>query len=137
MKKIALLLLTVLALYSCSINDDGPNYYLETLAVDSYTVPESLVLNQPAEIKLKYKKPSDCHFYQGIYYEKDGNTRTIAIQTSVLASDNCVPYTEDKIVECSFNFVATGTGPYTFKFYKGEDANGQNIFEEVTIPVTY
>jgi hypothetical protein len=37
--------------------------------------------------------------------------------------------------EVSFNFYVTNTGSYIFKFYKGEDANGQNIFEEVEIPV--
>lgn len=137
MKKLALLLLTVFALNSCSVNDDEPNFYLEILPVENYIVPQSLVLNQPTEIKMKYKRPSDCHFYQGIYYEKDGNTRTIAIQSNVVQGDTCTPYTEDQIVECSFNFVATGPGPYTFKFYKGEDTNGNNIFEEVTVPVTY
>ena len=139
MKKLALLLLTVIvvALTSCSVDDDGSNYYLEVLPVTSFTVPDTLVYNQPAEIKLKYKRPSDCYFYSGIYYEKNNNTRVIGIQSSVLQSDKCVPYTEEKIVDASFNFVATGPGPYTFKFYKGEDENGKNIFEEVTIPVTY
>lgn len=137
MKKLVLLLLTVFALASCSIDDDGPNYFLETLPVTSFTVPDTLVYNQPAEIKLKYKRPSDCYFYEGIYYEKKDNTRVIAVQSSVLQSDKCVPYTEEKIIEASFNFVATGPGPYTFKFYKGEDETGKNIFEEVTVPVTY
>lgn len=137
MKKLALLLLAVFAVAACSLNDDEPNYMLETLPVESYSVPDSLVLNQPTEIKLTYKRPSNCYFYEGIYYEKNANTRTIAIQTSVTTGEVCTPYTEDQIVSCSFNFVATGNGPYTFKFYKGEDANGNNIFEEVEVPVVY
>jgi hypothetical protein len=97
-------------------------------------VPQSFTLGQTYEIKLKYKKPSDCHSYQGIYYDKNLNVRTIGIQTAVLESTNCAPLTTEP-VEVSFNFLVTNTGSYIFKFYKGEDANGQNIFEEVEIPV--
>jgi len=137
MKKLVLLVLAVFVLNSCTLDDDGPNYYLEILPVATYVVPDSLDYNTPTEIKLTYKRPSECHFYQGIYYEKKDDTRTIGIQTSVLQGDDCVPYTEDKMVDASFNFIATGPGPYTFKFYKGEDETGKNIFEEVVIPVKY
>ena len=131
MKKIVLLTLFLLTLTGCSIDDDQPNYSYEVLPVDSYTVPQSFTLGQTYEIKLKYKKPS----FQGIYYDKNLNIRTIGIQTTVLENTNCPPLTSEPI-EVSFNFYVTNTGSYIFKFYKGEDANGQNIFEEVEIPVT-
>jgi hypothetical protein len=135
MKKIVLLTLFLLTLTGCSIDDDQPNYSYEVLPVDSYTVPQSFTLGQTYEIKLKYKKPSDCYSFQGIYYDKNLNIRTIGIQTTVLENTNCPPLTSEPI-EVSFNFYVTNTGSYIFKFYKGEDANGQNIFEEVEIPVT-
>ncbi len=137
MKKIALLLLTVFALNSCSLEGTEPNYYLEVLPVESFTVPESFDMNGSYEIKVKYKRPSDCHYYEGIYYEKDGDTRIFGVQTRVLNDNDCLPLNEEPI-EVKFNFVCTpGYTRYVFKFYKGEDANGNNIFEEVEIPVTY
>ncbi|OYU80946.1 MAG: hypothetical protein CFE23_06865 [Flavobacterium sp. BFFFF1] len=137
MKRLALLLLAIFALNSCSPSDDGPEFHYEVLPVESYTLPASFDMNQNYEIKVKYKKPSNCHYYQGIYYEKDGQTRTIGVQTSVLEADNCAPLDEEP-VEVSFQFLCTpGNDHYTFKFYKGEDAEGNNVFEEVTVPVTY
>ena len=134
MKKIVLLTLFLLSLAGCSIDDNQPNYSYEVLPIDSYTLPQSFTLGQTYEIKLKYKKPTDCHSFQGIYYDKNLNVRTIGIQTTVFENANCKPLTADP-TEVSFNFYVTNTGSYIFKFYKGEDANGQNIFEEVEIPV--
>ena len=135
MKKIVLLTLFLLTLAGCSIDDNQPNYSYEVLPIDSYTLPQSFTLGQTYVIKLKYKKPSDCHSFQGIYYDKNLNVRTIGIQTTVFESANCKPLT-DEPTEVTFNFYVTNSGSYIFKFYKGEDANGQNIFEEVEIPVT-
>ena len=134
MKKIILLTLFLLTLTGCSIDDNQPNYSYEVLAIDSYIVPESFTLGETYKIKLKYRKPSDCHSFQGIYYDKNLNVRTIGIQTTVFESTNCTPLTTEPI-EVSFNFYVTNTGSYIFKFYKGEDTNGENIFEEVEIPV--
>lgn len=134
MKKIVLLTLFLLTLVGCSNDYDQPNYSYEVLPIDSYTLPESFTLGETYEIKLKYKKPSNCHFFQGIYYDKNLNVRTIGIQTTVLESADCTPLTAEP-TEVSFNFYVTNTGSYIFKFYKGEDANGENIFEEVEIPV--
>jgi hypothetical protein len=71
--------------------------------------------------------------YQGIYYSKDLNTRTIAIQTAVDKDQACVQVvpaqSEVTLILCNqYRFVY-------FKFYKGKDANGVNQFEEV-VPVT-
>jgi hypothetical protein len=134
MKKLVLLTLFLLTLVSCSIDDDQPNYSYEVLPVDSYTLPASFTLGQTYEIKLKYKRPTKCHFYQGIYYDKNLNIRTIGIQTSVLQNTDCEPI-DLELTEVSFKFYVTNTGSYIFKFYKGEDANGENIFEEVEVPV--
>ncbi|CAM4012947.1 hypothetical protein FLSI110296_09260 [Flavobacterium sinopsychrotolerans] len=135
MKKLILLTLFLLTLVSCSIDDDQQKYSSEILPIDSYTLPESFKLGETYEIKLKYKKPSDCHYFQGIYYDKDLNIRTIGIQTTVLESTDCKPLTTEA-TEVSFKFYVTNTGSYIFKFYKGEDADGKNIFEEVEVPVT-
>ena len=134
MKKIVLFLIVITSFLSCSLDDDGPTYTYEVLPVDSYVVPASFTLGQTYSIKLKYQKPSACHIYQGIYYEKNLNTRTIAIQTAVQNNQVCTQQIPP-LSEVSFNFMVNNTGSYIFKFYKGKDAKGENIFEEVEIPV--
>jgi hypothetical protein len=134
MKKIVLFLVVITSLLSCSLNDDSPTYTYEVLPVDSYVVPASFTLGQTYEIKLKYQKPTSCHIYQGIYYEKNLNTKTIAVQTAVKKNQFCTMEIPP-ISEVSFNFMVSNTGSYIFKFYKGKDSAGKDIFEEVEIPV--
>lgn len=134
MKKIVLFLIVITSVLSCSLEDDSPTYTYSVLPVDSYVVPASFTLGQSYEIKLKYQKPTACHIYQGIYYEKNLNTRTIAIQTAVQNNQVCTQEVPP-ISEVSFNFTVSNTGSYIFKFYKGKDTAGKDIFEDVEIPV--
>ncbi len=134
MKKIVLFLIVITSFLSCSLDDDNTSYTYDVLPIESYIVPASFTLGETYEIKLKYQKPTSCHIYQGIYYDKNLNTRTIAIQTAVQNNQVCTQQIPP-LSEVSFNFMVNNTGSYIFKFYKGEDANGEDIFEEVEIPV--
>jgi hypothetical protein len=134
MKKIVLFIVLITSFLGCSIDDDNTSYTYDVLPVDSYVVPASFTLGETYEIKLKYQKPTSCHIYQGIYYDKNLNTRTIAIQTAVQNNQVCTQQIPP-LSEVSFNFMVNNTGSYIFKFYKGEDAGGKDIFEEVEIPV--
>jgi hypothetical protein len=135
MKKIALFILLVTSLTGCTLdNGNQDSYSYEVLPVDSYTLPEKFTLGSTYEIKLKYSKPTECHFFQGIYYSKDLNQRTIAIQTAVKNNQVCSQQIPTQS-EASFNFYVTNTGSYIFKFYKGKDASGKELFEEVEVPV--
>lgn len=134
MKKIVLFIVLITSFLGCSIDDDNTSYTYDVLPVDSYVVPASFTLGETYEIKLKYQKPTSCHIYQGIYYDKNLNTRTIAIQAAVQNNQVCTQQIPP-LSEVSFNFMVNNTGSYIFKFYKGENANGEDIFEEVEIPV--
>lgn len=135
MKKFALFILLITTLTGCTLdNDNRDSYTYEVLPVDSYTLPEKFTLGNTYEIKLKYTKPTECHYFQGIYYSKDLNIRTIAIQTAVNNNQVCTQSIPAQS-EISFNFYVTNTGSYIFKFYKGKDAAGIELFEEVEIPV--
>ena len=135
MKKFVLLTLVLLTLTGCSVDNNQPNYSYEVNPIDSYTIPTEFKLGETYEITLKFTRPTECHFYQGIYYSKDLNVRTIAIQTAVDKNQACAQVVPAQS-EVTFNFLVTNTGSYIFKFYKGKDANGVNQFEEVEVPVT-
>lgn len=136
MKKFTAFLLLTVTLMSCSLDNNNSDIYLqEFLSIESYTVPTVFILGKTYEIKLKYQKPTFCHTFQGIYLNTESNIKTISIKTSVKNNQNCTEVLPP-ISEVSFDFIATNSGPYTFKFYKGRDFNGLNLFEEVEIPVT-
>lgn len=133
MKKFTLIFVALLMLYSCTVEDNRLKYHYEILPIESYTVPESFVLGATYPIKMKYKKGTSCHQFQGFYYEKNLNIRTVAVQTLVSENTTCAADTTS--VEVSFNFYVTSNGSYIFKFFKGVDEAGNDLFHEVEIPV--
>jgi len=133
MKKIALFLVLMTTLLSCSV-DKADTYTNYVLPVDSYTLPETFKVGGSHEIKLKYQKPTACYIYGGIYYYSEDKTRTIGVYASVKDGETCTGEVPP-LTEVSFNFTPTTAGTYTFKFYKGEDDAGENTFEDVEIVV--
>lgn len=135
MKKIALFLVLITTLVGCSLdNGDRDTYTYSVLPIETYELPAAFKLGQVYTIKLTYQKPSACHIYQGIYYGKELNKRTIAIQAAVKDNQSCTSEVPP-ISEASFNFTATATGSYIFKIYKGKGADDKDLFEDVEIPV--
>lgn len=132
MKNFIGMLALVAILASCSA-DEPQKYSLEVLPVESFILPDTLFLGETQTFKIKYKRPSNCHYFEGFYYKKNLNQRTIGITTSVL-QENCQPLMGTP-VEVELKFFTTNTGNYIFKFFKGEDAAGNNVYESVTVPV--
>ena len=135
MKKIILLAVFIISLAGCSADNDHTDYSYEVNPIDNYTIPTEFKLGETYDIALKFTRPTACHAYQGIYYSKELNIRTIAIQTVVDKNQICAQVVPPQS-EVTFKFFVTNTGSYIFKFYKGKDANGVNQFEEVEVPVT-
>lgn len=137
-KLISILILAVIAVTafsSCELGDDDTvNYHFELIPTESAVFPESFVMGRTYTIKVYYKRPTTCHFFEGFYYDKELNVRTIAIQTSVIHTNNCTDLNEEP-VEASFDFLPTSSGYYIFKFYKGKDEYGNNLFMEYEVPV--
>ncbi len=139
MKKIALFLVLMTSLLSCSV-DEPDRYTNYILPIESFILPETFTKNGLYEIKLKYQKPTACYNYRGIYYYSESNTRTIAIYADVKEGESCSEALPP-VTDVSFNFTPTTAGTYKFKFYKGKgpdpvDASKEiDIFEEVEIIV--
>lgn len=135
MKNLILLLFVSLIGISCSDDNDRPAYHYEILAIDSFEAPAFFNLGEVHTITLFYKRPNDCHTDQSLYFEKKDSTRTVAIQSLVFDSNNCQEFPNEDPIKGTFQFEALSTSTYLFRFYKGKDENGANIFEEVSIPV--
>ncbi|TBX71278.1 hypothetical protein EZL74_01865 [Flavobacterium silvisoli] len=139
MKRIISLIALFFIFNSCS-TDNGDSYLFELLPVTSVDMPAEFTVGGTYQITMHYKRPTSCHFFNGIYYDKkvdpetSKNIRTIAIENAVAQKSGCQTLTNNE-VEYSFNFQATSTNPYIFKFWKGKDADGNNVFLEVEVPV--
>jgi hypothetical protein len=137
MKKILSLLALFFLFNSCTPFGDETNYLYEILPIDSVDIPTEFTLGQTYPITIYYNKPTTCHFFSTLYYDKDLNVRTIAVESAVKQINNC----QDLIAangasEYTFDFYVTSNGSYIFKFYQGKDANGENIYLEYEVPVT-
>ena len=135
MKKIILLIATIFLFYAC-LNDDNSdyvNYGYELLPIDEYTTPTSFTYGEKDTIKIKYTLKNDCYIFDHIYYEYDDSTRIVAVQTVVDLDKTC----NDEAIQYEYDMIITAIQQedYIFKFWKGEDNNGENIFEEVVVPV--
>lgn len=134
LKKITSLFALLILFVSCSIEGDEIGYHLELLKIESVEMPNTLILGQTHQIKVKYKRPTTCHAFNDFVYEKDLNIRTIAVQSQVIEQSNCSALSE-VIDEATLNFVVTNNGSYIFKFWQGTNDNGEDEFIEIEIPV--
>ena len=135
MKKIILLSTLLSILISCSPGGDDTNYTFELRPIMSVAIPTEFTLGQTYPITIRYNKRTTCNYFSTLYYEKNLNIRTIAIENAVAQRNNCEDLPNDVSVY-TFNFEVTSNGSYIFKFYQGKNANGEPIFLEYEIPVT-
>ncbi len=136
MKKIFFLFLLGISLISCELNNYDDGYSLELLPVAKVEMPLTFAKDSLTNIPVKYLRPSNCHFFEDFYYQKNDFTRTIAIYCSKLNKDNCQSFQNDTI-EVPLKFRPTELGTYQFKFWKGVDVQGQDIYEPYQVEVNH
>lgn len=134
MKKLVALSLALFLFASCSINDDNPNYSFEILPIESVEIPNEFTLGETYPITVSYFRPTTCHAFKEFYYLKENNERTVAAINYVFEENNCEELT-DQLVEATFNFIVTSNGSYIFKFWQGEDSNGEDLYLTIEVPV--
>lgn len=134
MKKLLLLGLTLILCASCSIDDDGTSYSFEILPVESVDIPDEFEMGEIYPITVSYFKPSTCHDFKEFYYLKENNERTVAPITYLFNESNCETLS-DSLVEATFNFKVTSNGSYIFKFWQGDDTDGESQYLTIEVPV--
>ncbi len=134
MKQLFALSFALFLFASCSINDDNPNFSFEILPVESVVIPDEFELGEVYPITISYFKPTSCHYFHELYYLKENNERTVAAIDVVYEENNCETL-ENELVESTFNFIVTSNGSYIFKFWQGEDTNGEDQYLTIEVPV--
>ena len=134
MKKILVILSTLIFLISCS-NDDGPKYSFEALPIESIDLPASFTLNESYAIDFTFLRPTDCHAYNGLLFDADEENRTIAVYSKIVPNSNCMDLTEDNIATQSFDFTVLYDQTYKFHIWKGKNSTGEDIYDIIEVPV--
>lgn len=133
MKKFFLVVI-VLSFLGCSLDDDsGNNFAFEIMSIESVDIPEEFTFGSTHEISVTYTRPNGCYAFNNFIVDPDGNTRTVAVVDRVFLGGNCTQATEEATV--SFNFSVVHSETYIFQFYQGEDANGEDQYLIVEVPV--
>jgi len=129
MKKLFFFSFILVAFWSCSLDDSSnEDFHFEILPIESASVPEEMSFGEVYTIEYSYFRPSSCHGFNDLYYVAENNIRTVAVINTVIDNNACEDLT-DELVERSFSFfVQNSSGSYTFKFWQGEDENGEDIY---------
>jgi len=138
MKNFKYLLILIVAfsvtLSSCSDDDDYHDYHLEYIGAKSVEVPDEFIHGQTYRINVTIELPNSCYFFYNQYdYFYEGTSRLIYPIAHV---DDGVPCTLN-ITETTFSIPVQvlQKEPYIFKFYQGEDEDGQDMFLTIEVPV--
>lgn len=125
-----------LLLSNCSVvEDESPNFQFVPLQIVSAELPEFFNLEETYQIKVSYLKPNSCTFYEGFEVTKEDQTirNVVVVGSERINYDDC---TEQAVEETAiFNFVVLYDKTYTFKFWLGETASGEQEYLEIEVPV--
>ena len=133
MKRIVFLILIAFAVNSCSMNDE-PDRSFVLLPIEEVIMPDIYTAGNISAITIKYRRPSQCHIFDGFYYDINETTRTVAIRAVKLNQSNC-PDDTANLYEVPLEFKPMVVGNYTFKFWLGTDANGIDQYSVYEIEV--
>ena len=132
MKHYLLLFLTIISLFACS-DDDDENYHFEYIPVVSVDVPDEFTHHEVYDINITYELPNGCHSLYSYDYIYDEDSREIYPISIVNDEGAC---TEALIQgEFSIEVHALQEEPYIFKFWQGEDENGEDQYLIIEVPV--
>jgi hypothetical protein len=138
MKNFKYLLIMIVALTvsvsSCNDDDNYHDYHLEYVSVISADLPDEFIYGRTYRINVTIELPNSCYFYYGQYdYFYEGTSRLIYPIAHVDDGVACTP----NITETTFSIPVhvLQHEPYIFKFYQGEDADGQDMFLTIEVPV--
>ena len=135
MKKLILFLSIFLTLVSCSENDQfDVEFESVNLPTDRIEAPEIFRLNQINTLRVYFTFPNQCYRKPSADVSpSEGNRKRVELYAVELLNTPCSQATRIESIEIPV-FVDTNRD-YTFVFWKGFDNNGEEIYEQIIIPV--
>ena len=121
------------AVNSCS-TDDGKSSEEFLLPVESVIMPNSYALDNAATMMVSYRRPTDCHIFNGFFIDTEGKVSTIGIKALKFDQANCM-IDDESLYEVPLKWTPTEAGNYTFKFWTGDNSVGEPQYIEHVITV--
>ncbi len=135
MKKLFFIVFALMLTLSSCIKDDGPNFYYVPLQIESAELPDSFELNETYEIRVTFNRPDGCTSFGGFdVTPHDLTTRNVVvIGTKRTDAEACTEAIEQE--SRTFNFRVIHAQTYVFRFWHGQDEDGNQEYFEVEVPV--
>ena len=131
-----LVVLMLAGFFSYSCLDDEPTVNVKYLfaPIDSVQIGEIKPARQVTEIRTFYTRNNECETFFDYDYTITGNERTVTMLISSLQANDCLEITEADFHTLQFR--PEQSGLYTFRFWNGNDQDGQPIFiiRKIEIP---
>lgn len=128
--------LFLIGIMTASCLDDEPvmNVTYNYRPIDSVQIDSIYPARQVTEIKTFFTTTNGCQQFFDYDYNALGNERTVSVITSEIEELGCTDITETEFYTLHFKPETSGT--YTFRFWNGKDAEGQDMFiiREIEIP---
>ncbi|SMC61173.1 hypothetical protein SAMN06296427_104248 [Moheibacter sediminis] len=128
------LFLIGICMVSCLDDEPVMNVTYQYRPIDSIQIDSIYPARQVTEIKTFFTTTNGCQQFFDYDYTILGNERTVSVITSEIQDGGCTEITESKSFVLKFNPASSGT--YTFRFWNGKDADGQDTFiiREIVVP---
>ena len=138
MKNLKYLLIMMVAITltvtSCSDDDNDHEYHLEYIGVISADLPDEFIYGLTYRINVTIELPNSCYYYYNQYdYYYEGTSRLIYPIAHVDDNVPCTPNITETTFSIPIQVLQSET--YIFKFYQGQDADGQDQFLTIEVPV--
>lgn len=131
-KRLFFVIFAVVLFVSCT-DDDSSSYHYELLPVEDALIPEEFIFGEIYDLSIKYIVPDNCYMNSDVLYEYDQDARNIAVISHVASNDNCDAL--DLEQELTLKVQALQSSPYIFRFWQGDDENGEPIYLIMEVPV--
>ena len=123
-----------LTVTSCSDDDNDHEYHLEYIGVISADLPDEFIYGLTYRINVTIELPNSCYYYYNQYdYYYEGTSRLIYPIAHVDDNVPCTPNITETTFSIPVQVLQNET--YIFKFYQGQDADGQDQFLTIEVPV--
>ena len=131
---LALALVLLLPLGACSNNDDGPETTFEKLVITGVEMPPSFQVGELYNIPITFELPDGCTQFETFQIVTLSETeREIVAIGARKDTGACTLQITEATETLIFQVLFDQT--YTFKFWQGDDANGDPQYLEIVVPI--
>ncbi|MGJ8738390.1 hypothetical protein [Zobellia laminariae] len=130
-------LASLLTIASCSLDDDRVNFQYTPLHITNASLPDTFELGRVYTVDVNILRPDDCtlldQFDVRRSFTDSTQIRTVSAVGITLDKEDCTEVNDE--LQDGFQFEVLYTKPYIFRFYTGDDTEGEPEFLEIEVPV--